>query len=838
MEVGFTETGSEARSDLAVRIRDAFAGESFDVLRGLVPEAEAALAELGSEVSPWVLVLLANAREEAGLGEEALALLEQADVSDVRLALTSLMVRAEVRLKRFELDLCRADLVQAGALLTTISAGVYSKRIHLVRFNLLARVCNFESDVEGAIAAFDSALAIADELELTLSRGRILSNLGSLHHARGSTEIAFEHYREASQLIEADGDHLTRGQVAHNLAQMLLEHDRFDEALVEIQKARNWLERAGGLVGVVYCDVTLMRIRMGQGQLDQARIVAHQLEAGLDSWSGLDQANEVMAHLCERLWDLREIKILRRVLSRLVEVQTQIGATEDELLSLHTWDLMAKAADGEHESVLVELPALLDETERMEDPDYYLSAVECAVIAYEASGDLKRALEMQRLHNRLETRKLYEMMDVRVASMRQFGVGEGLGARDLESRLAARMEELSEYRRRLQREAEERQEAGKRERELERSVLASQRLEAVGRLAGGVAHDFNNMLTIVRGNAERLAEISTGEAAQLASEVLTASMHGANLVGQLLAFSKRGEVFMEDFSVDAVAAALLPMLQRLITEDIELAFAPKAGGLLVHADRAQLESVIVNLVLNAQAAMPAGGRIAIETEAGPNERVHLFVRDEGTGVLPEHRELIFDPFFTTRTDGSGTGMGLASALGIASRFGGNLRLLESSRFGSTFELALPVVGEEAVPSGQGETQTAAQPACAPQAGALAGKHILYVEDNESICRIAAAALTRVGAHVEVAPHGAAALELVGTRAPFNLIITDVVMPGMGGPELFEKLSSSGERPPFLFTSGYPQQWSLDGLTEAADVAFVAKPFDLTTLVAAAAELAT
>ena len=817
------------------RIREAFLGESFTALRCLEPTAEQVVASANDQVAAWALLILANAREEEGLGDEALDLVaraRRARPDEPALQVNAIVIAVEVHLRRVQFERC-------GALLAEVEPWVQRSglpRLEFLTANLRGRVAIEEEDLQGALRAFETALDLATELDMGLNLGRVLANLGSLHHANGSPKVALEHYERAYEVISAFDDWHASGVVRHNMARLKLGLERFDEALVDAQEAQKSMRRADNAMGSVSCDMTRIRGLVGRGDLEQARVVAAELLVTMPSWSAFDGALGILANLAEKLWDLREVGGLRMALARLIELQHAAGATESETLSLSIWESMARAADGEHEAVLRELPALLDTAERDPDPDILLSAIECAVVAHEAAGDLGKALELQRRHNRLETQKLYRMMDTRLAAARALGETnpKGLHARDLERRVQQRMDELAEVRQRLELEAEERRESAARERELERGLLAGQRLESIGRLAGGVAHDFNNLLTVVRGNAQRLSELSGKEGRVLSAEILLAATRGANLVSQLLAFSRRGEVFMEDCRLDEVVETIAPLLERLIGEDLELRLDLCAGQFVVHADRAQLESVIVNLVLNAREAMPSGGLVRIETAAGSGDEVLLFVRDEGDGIALEHRELIFDPFFTTRGDSGGTGMGLSSALGIAGRFGGGLRLVESSRFGTVFELQLPA---RLATAEEGHSEPPKTVVRERDSACLKGRHVLVVEDNEAICRIVQSALQRAGASADVAFNGHDALELVTEeKRHYDLVVTDVVMPGMGGPQLFQELSELGSRPPFLFTSGYPDQWSLDELTLASDVSFLAKPFDLAALVEAVAGL--
>jgi CheY-like chemotaxis protein len=279
----------------------------------------------------------------------------------------------------------------------------------------------------------------------------------------------------------------------------------------------------------------------------------------------------------------------------------------------------------------------------------------------------------------------------------------------------------------------------------------------------------------------------------------------------------------------------------LLEEDIQIDFRPGAAEVVVRVDRAKLESVLLNLLLNAREAMGQGGRIQVATELRTTDdglRYVIGVRDEGHGILAEHQDVIFDPFFTTRSEGEGSGLGLASALGIARRLGGDLRLVETSRFGSLFELALPLASDVQAEAGGPSAGSREGLHEATGLASLDGARVVVVEDNEAIGRLVQAELERHGAQVLVACDGGKGLELLTTGEAPDMVVCDVIMPGMGGPELYRRLVELDRQVPFLFTSGYPDRWSLEEFEDLGRVAFLPKPFDLETLRRRALELLT
>jgi PAS domain S-box-containing protein len=368
--------------------------------------------------------------------------------------------------------------------------------------------------------------------------------------------------------------------------------------------------------------------------------------------------------------------------------------------------------------------------------------------------------------------------------------------------------------------------------ELETQFLQAQKLEAVGQLAGGVAHDFNNLLTIISGYSELLLKHLEKDDPRtaLVGEVQTAADRGAVLVRQLLAFSRRQVAQPEILDLNAVIAALEKMLRPLIREDIELRveLAPALGQ--VRADRGQLEQVLLNLVVNARDAMPQGGQLRIATSALdldhgqaqqrgiglPGPYVVLSVRDTGVGMDAATQARIFEPFFTTKEPGQGTGLGLATVYGIVRQSGGAIQVHSKPGKGTTFEIYLPRAA--------GGESAAASAEISPEA-VRGAETLLLVEDEEGVRRLVGLLLREAGYTVLVASRGEEALQL-GTQhqGPIHLVISDMVMPGMRGSELAERLQGLHPALKVLFISGYAEQ--IAGLQELAEpgVAFLQKPF--------------
>jgi two-component system cell cycle sensor histidine kinase/response regulator CckA len=367
-------------------------------------------------------------------------------------------------------------------------------------------------------------------------------------------------------------------------------------------------------------------------------------------------------------------------------------------------------------------------------------------------------------------------------------------------------------------------------RRLETQLRQAQKMEAIGRLAGGVAHDFNNLLGVIAGYGELLSKgLGPGHPEQRrVIEIRKAAERAANLTRQLLAFSRKQVLETRVLNVSDVVTELGGMLHRLIGEDVHLVtrVAPDIGN--VRADRGQLEQVILNLVVNARDAMPRGGELVIETantafgeadsrpaaDVRPGRYVMLSVRDTGTGMDAETQSHIFEPFFTTKGEGKGTGLGLATVFGIVKQSGGHVAVDSELEKGSTFRVYLPRTDEEGAP--------AAAPAPVPD---LSGHEtILLVEDAEALRAMVREILEGAGYSVLDYASPAALLEVVGDLARVDVLLTDVVMPKMTGPELARLLRGTHPDIKVVFMSGYTDRSAGHDEVFDADSHFLQKPF--------------
>jgi PAS domain S-box-containing protein len=374
-------------------------------------------------------------------------------------------------------------------------------------------------------------------------------------------------------------------------------------------------------------------------------------------------------------------------------------------------------------------------------------------------------------------------------------------------------------------------------RQLEEQFRQAQKMESIGRLAGGLAHDFNNLLTVIGGHAELLRGRLQPEDPlhRRIGHIQEAAAHAADLTKQLLAFSRKQVLAPQILDLNAVVVEIEPMLRRLIGEDIDLVTAPARGLSSIKADPAQIKQILLNLAVNARDAMPQGGKLTIETEnvevdqhyarlhpdVTPGTYVMLAVTDTGIGMDEETRSRIFEPFFTTKAAGLGTGLGLATVYGIVKQSNGAISVYSEPGLGTAFKVYLPRVLE-----------TVDSVATTAPAGCRGGSEtILLVEDNEMVRTLTCEILKRQGYTVVEARHGADALDLARRyHGPIHLLLTDVVMPEMSGPELVARLAPMRPQMKIIYMSGYTAD-AIDhqGMLDEG-IEFLPKPIGLDTLV--------
>jgi two-component system cell cycle sensor histidine kinase/response regulator CckA len=376
-------------------------------------------------------------------------------------------------------------------------------------------------------------------------------------------------------------------------------------------------------------------------------------------------------------------------------------------------------------------------------------------------------------------------------------------------------------------------------RTLEAQVRQASKMDAIGRLASGVAHDFNNLLTVILGFTEILAAdtaIADRHGVDL-GEISKAAERASGLTRQLLAFSRQQVLHAAPLDVNSLITDTTAMLGRLIGADIEVVLRLSPHLALALVDRSQLEQVVMNLVVNARDAMPSGGTLTIETtdvdlqnssfhdqEVVPGPYVMLAITDTGGGMSKETQRRLFEPFFTTKEVGKGTGLGLSTTYGIVKQSKGYIWVYSEPGQGTTFKVYLPHAGREiAVPA----VGTPGEEASAKQAS----ETVLIVEDEAGVRRLAKRILVNAGYHVLEATNGDEAEHMFANQVDaIALVVTDVIMPGCGGPELFSRLQLITPTVRVLYMSGYTEQSAVRKFGIDPTVPFVQKPFTATDFV--------
>lgn len=368
------------------------------------------------------------------------------------------------------------------------------------------------------------------------------------------------------------------------------------------------------------------------------------------------------------------------------------------------------------------------------------------------------------------------------------------------------------------------------QRNLEEQLRHAQKMEAVGELAAGIAHDFNNQLTTIVGYAELATNALSPDHPVVADleEIVHAAQSSAALTRQLLTFSRRQVMNLHPVDLPGVLGGLEKMLRRSVREDITITIRSSDPQLWIHADRAQIEHVVLNLVVNARDAMPGGGKILIEIsplhldaaylearlEITPGDYVVMSVTDTGQGIPPDIQSRIFDPFFTTKAPGQGTGLGLAMVYGSVKQMGGSISVYSEPGRGTTFKMYFPRLTDAAAAD-----RLPARRALTPGTGT-----ILIVDDDARVRALTTRTLERAGYRVHVASNGVEALSVARrVKDPIDLLVTDIVMPEVNGPLLAQALIELGLKR-VLYVSGYADQPMIHDQIARGAVSFLAKPF--------------
>jgi len=380
-------------------------------------------------------------------------------------------------------------------------------------------------------------------------------------------------------------------------------------------------------------------------------------------------------------------------------------------------------------------------------------------------------------------------------------------------------------------------EASRTRRQLEEQLRQSQKMEAVGRLAGGVAHDFNNILTGITGYVELvLAQIEEAQARRDLEQIRKFSDRAAGLTHQLLAFSRRQPLLVSTVDLNDLVGATTGLIERLIGEDVELTFSPGADLATVNADAGQMEQVLMNLAVNSRDAMHGGGRLLIETSnvhldqdyarshtaVTPGDYVMLSVSDNGVGMDEQTQARVFEPFYTTKEQGKGTGLGLSTAYGIIKQHEGNIWVYSEPGRGTCFKIYLPVAGGKPA-----AVDDARSPALVPRGS----ETVLLVEDEPRVRDAVRRALESYGYTVLSATHPDEATTMFqASEETVDMLLSDVVMPGYDGIELHRRLCIDHPELPVLFMSGYTDRSILEDGVLAPGIPFIQKPFSPEQLV--------
>jgi PAS domain S-box-containing protein len=383
------------------------------------------------------------------------------------------------------------------------------------------------------------------------------------------------------------------------------------------------------------------------------------------------------------------------------------------------------------------------------------------------------------------------------------------------------------------------------QRRLEESLRQAQKMDAIGQLAGGVAHDFNNMLTVIDGFSTLLLdELDTIDARrELVEEIQRATGRAASLTGQLMAVSRRQALRLQAVDLNKLTAALQPLLGRVVLEGVAVVVRTADEPVVVDIDDAQFEQVILNLALNARDAMPGGGTLTIETGTveldaayaairpgvNPGSYAMLVVSDTGIGMDDATQARIFEPFFTTKDVGKGTGLGLSMIYGTVQQSGGHIGIESEPDYGTTVRIYLPL--SHAVPAERAKATSPTRRRLGP------GVKVLVIEDEDQVRELMVLALQKAGCTVITATDGAGALEAVDPVDRLDLAVTDVVMPGRSGPEVVRQLRRTRPRLRALYVSGFAPRFATSGASSPdLEPHFLQKPFTLTEFIDAVREV--
>jgi signal transduction histidine kinase len=803
----------------------------------------ATLSEAGGQRKELgrALVLLALARCERGRAAEGLEHMEtafellNAHKAEQELLLAELTV-AELLLARGDLKGC-SQAVESAQHRADALGDVGLAQVTLT--NLWGRLASRRGEHQRARAEFQKAQDLCIQLGARGRLVRLMLNLGVAAYSQNDSLLAIEYHEAALAhvLQELDPPRSFVRRLLLNLGLILISDERFERAAEVFRQALEWVTLDENPYVRLRVRLGLGKAAIGLGDLEAARELVEELTSEAPSWMALDSALHIGEDICQLLWALGDVAKMTAIAGQVLAGAAGHLEWSSSLMRVRAWMLRARVASGEDPDVvhrdLLGLLTRFDQLIEREAFELPTLLHQVAVEVCEAAGDYKSALQHIRLYDERFVRRMRRMLHKPESQSDVVGDREGLVG-DLLRHLRI----LEQTRKDLEREASERREQAERRAEAEASVERLRGVEMIGRLAGSIAHDFNNLLTVILGNAELIEETTQDARERNSIEAIrSAGESGAALVRRLLAMGRSTSTESRPVSSVDFLRESLPIMRSVLGVNVAFAVEGADVAATVLADPNQLQAVLLNLVLNARESMPDGGRLLISSRVLSASEAHqsgrlespdgiwaLSVADSGRGIPPDQVELIFEPFYTTRASDVGSGMGLTSARDIARRFGGELRVVETGSHGTTFELCMPL------------SQASASAVATDQSSSadLSGYRLLLAEDNDEIRNLACRVLEASGAEVFAARDGRDALTVwraLPAHRAVHALVTDLVMPHMGGHELVKKLQAEGARLPVLYISAHATH-----LETRAEEAFLAKPFRMPDLCESVARL--
>lgn len=713
------------------------------------------------------------------------------------------------------------ETCEAGARCRELLEGVDSQEAARIRCNSLVNegiARKNLGDAPRAVELLREAFERLSSLGLTAEAASAEVNLACAYEDVGDLERALEHYLGARRLLDGEGSLRQELILNFNLAVLYTRLNRTEEArahgelTLELQEK---VQLAGfDTAAFALLAETCLRLEDEPAALRYARAITDQADAQIHPANRANQLGcaALVLHRLGLHTESRET--FDRALASVPE-----GDPLEHGLRIELRRVQLEVDAGGAREAYDALPRLFERVTEKTTRRNRLLLLETATLVAEAVEDYPEALRFERERVDLILEEERERSDGRLASLQALYKleEERARSRDLE---ASRLE----LERRVDEEISVRLAAEEERESLREGLRRSQRLEALGRLASGMAHDFNNLLTVFQGVGFHLENQAPGgqNLERLAAQVDATVARGAAITRRLLAFGGQVSLEPRDVPCGELLGGVQFLLERLLGADIELRVAALGSGRLVRVDPAQLDSVLMNLAINARDAMPAGGRLEISTRIVEEDGVEvcrILVSDSGTGIPEPEREAIFEPFFTTKPLERGTGLGLSTSLGIVSEMGGRLELVESSEQGSVFGIWLPLArGQHA------ESPAASVPSGPPR---LRGLSAHVVEDDEDVRTVLTAMLAELGAVPHAFGDGEEALRHFESGGPPDLYVCDIDMPRASGVELVHRLREDGASVPILLISGWHGRLPRD--LEEPGVAFLKKPVSLDTL---------